>query len=161
MQTKTTRESVTEMTEIILPSDGNSLGSAFGGKVMQWIDICAAIAAQRHCRMAVVTASMDELHFHAPIRVGMIASLHAKVHGVFRRSLEIGVEVHSENPITGERRHCCSAFLTFVALDDAGRPAEVPPLLAETPEDSARQSEAEVRRAQRLANRRKTASGLT
>src|SRR5688572_11317024 len=99
-QGKSSRESVTEMTEIVLPSDSNALGSAFGGRVMQWIDICAAIAAQRHCRKIVVTASMDDLHFHAPIRVGMIASLVARVNATFGRSIEVGVDVHSENPLT-------------------------------------------------------------
>jgi acyl-CoA hydrolase len=155
MEPKRIEDSVTEMTEIILPSDSNALGSAFGGKVMQWIDICAAITAQRHTRKAVVTASMDDLHFHAPIRIGHIAVLRASVRATFSRSLEINVEVHSENPLTGERKHCCSAFLTFVALDPSGRPTAVPPLLLETPEEQARHAEAEARRAQRLANKQK------
>src|SRR5215472_7873307 len=142
MTPKASRESVTEMTEIVLPSDGNALGSAFGGRVMQWIDVCAAIAAQRHCRKIVVTASMDELHFHAPIRVGMIAWLRARVEASFAHSLEVSVDVHSENPLTGERRRCCTALLTFAALDDHGRPAPVPPLLIESEEERARQAEA-------------------
>src|SRR4051812_10356486 len=105
------------MTEGILPSDGNVLGTAFGGKIMQWIDVCAAIVSQRHTHRIAVTASMDELHFLAPIKVGEVVALRGRVNAAFRRSLEIGVEVHSENPFTGERRHCCSALLTFVALD--------------------------------------------
>ncbi len=156
MTPKASRESATGMTEIVLPSDGNALGSAFGGRVTSWIDICAAIAAQRHCRKIVVTASMDELHFHAPIRVGMIASLSARVQATFQHSLEVAVDVHSENPLTGERRHCCSALLTFAALDEAGKKATVPPLLLETPEDEAKQAEAEARRAYRLQNRKRS-----
>jgi acyl-CoA hydrolase len=147
--------SVTEMNEIILPSDSNALGSAFGGKVMQWIDICAAMTAQRHCRTAVVTASMDELHFHAPIRVGMIASLRGEVKATFRRSLEIEVDVHSEDPLTGIKKHCCSAVLTFTALDAEMKPTEVPPLLLETDQQRARQQEALVHRSERLARRKK------
>lgn len=155
---KSARESITEMTEFVLPSDGNVLGTAFGGKVMQWIDICAAIAAQRHCRQVVVTASMDELHFHAPIRVGMIASLRARVNAVFHRSLEIGVEVYSENPLTGERVHCCSALLTFAALAENGRSTTVPmpALLAEGPLDEELKEGAKLRREQRLASRKRS-----
>jgi acyl-CoA hydrolase len=156
MTPKASRESATEMTEIVLPSDGNTLGSAFGGRVTSWIDICAAIAAQRHCRRIVVTASMDELHFHAPIRVGMIASLSARVQATFQHSLEVAVDVHSESPLTGERRHCCSALLTFTALDESGKPAPVPPLRFESDEEKAKQAEAEARRAYRLQNRRRS-----
>lgn len=154
MDAKPGSDSITEMTEIILPSDGNALGTAFGGKVMQWIDICAAIASQRHCRKVVVTASMDELHFLAPIRVGHIASLRARVNAVFRHSLEVGVEVHSENPLTGMRVHCCSALLTFAALDEQHRPTAIPPLLLESDEDRERQAAAVERRALRLKNRK-------
>ena len=139
-------ESVTIKNEIVLPSDSNALGTAFGGRVMSWIDVCAAIAAQRHCRSKVVTASMDELHFHAPIRTGMVAVLRAVVTATFNRSLEVSVEVHSEQPETGERSHCCSARLTFAALDDDFRPTCVPPLLLETEEEIQLQAEAEARR---------------
>jgi acyl-CoA hydrolase len=149
-------ESITEMTEIILPSDSNALGSAFGGKIMQWIDVCAAITAQRHTRKVVVTASMDDLHFHAPIKVGEVVCLKARVEATFTRSLEVYVDVHSENPVTGEKRHCCSAMLTFVALDEHGKPTAIPPLAMDTPEARARQKEAEQRRASRLANRQRT-----
>jgi acyl-CoA hydrolase len=153
---KRSEESVTEMTEIILPSDSNALGSAFGGKVMQWIDVCAAIAAQRHTRKVVVTASMDDLHFHAPIKVGEVACLTARVAATFSRSLEVHVDVFSENPLSGEKKHCCSAMLTFVALGPDGKPASVPPLALDTEEARARQKEAEARRAQRLLNRKRT-----
>ena len=155
-QAETSESSVTEMTEIILPSDSNALGSAFGGRVMQWIDICASVSAMRHCRKVVVTASMDELHFHAPIRVGEVTTLRGEVLATFKRSLEVKVTVHSENPLTRERRHCCSALLTFVALDGAGRPTTVPALRLDTPEAERRQAEAEARRAHRLANRKRS-----
>ena len=155
-QPKSASESLTEMTEIVLPSDGNALGTAFGGKVMQWIDVCAAVAAMRHCRKVVVTASMDELHFHAPIRVGEVVHLKGRVNAAFKRSLEIGVEVYSEQPITGERHHTCSALLTFAALDGEGRPTTVPPLLLRIEEERDAQAAAAARREQRLQNRRRT-----
>lgn len=153
MDARRAEESLTEMTEIILPSDTNALGSAFGGKVMQWIDVCAAITAQRHTKRLVVTASMDELHFHAPIRVGEVVCLHARVEATYTRSLEILVDVFSENPVLGTKKRCCSATLTFVALDEHGKPTNVPKLILDTPEAVARQKDAEQRKAQRLANR--------
>ena len=152
---KRPQDSRCEMTEMILPGDANALGTALGGKVMQWIDICAAIAAQRHCRKSVVTAHIDELNFLAPIRVGMVAVLKARVNAAFHTSLELEVSVHSENPLTGEERHCCSALLTFAALDDLGRPSPVPPLLLETDEDRARSEAAGKRRAHRLEARKR------
>ena len=152
-QSKPASESLTEMTEILLPSDTNALGTAFGGKVMQWIDVCAAVAAMRHCRKPVVTASMDELHFHAPIRLGEVVHLKGRVNAAFKRSLEVGVEVFSENPITGERHHTCSALLTFAAVDGEGRPTSVPPLLLETQEERDVQAAATARRKVRLENR--------
>ncbi len=153
MQAKRPADSHTVMTEIVLPSDSNALGSAFGGKVTQWIDVCGAVAAQRHCRKTVVTASMDELHFRAPIRMGHVACLEARVNAAFSRSLEVEVVVHSEDPKTGERRLCCDAFLTFAALDDDFRPTSVPPLLSETEDEKARAAEAAERRARRLESR--------
>jgi acyl-CoA hydrolase len=142
------------MTETVLPGDGNSLGTAFGGKIAQWIDVAAAIACQRHCRRRVVTASMDDLHYLQPIRVGMIVELRAQVNAAFRTSMEAGVRIESEDPLTGERRHSCTAFLTFVAQDDEGRPVEVPPLELATDEDRRRQADAVDRRAIRLAHAR-------
>ncbi|MEQ9502132.1 MAG: acyl-CoA thioesterase [Deltaproteobacteria bacterium] len=153
MEPKRPADSITQMTEIILPSDSNALGGAFGGRVMQWIDVCGAVAAQRHCRKTVVTASMDELHFRAPIRMGHVACLEARVNAAFSRSLEVEVVVHSENPLTGERRLCCDAFLTFAALDDDFKPTSVPPLLSESEDEIARADEAAKRRAKRLEGR--------
>src|SRR6476646_2922929 len=103
-------ESEAVMTQMILPSDANPLNAAFGGKVMEWIDICGGIAAQRHCRQVVVTASMDDLHFHAPIRVGWIVTLRARVLATFHTSMEVGVTVHAENPIIGEQSLTTSAL---------------------------------------------------
>ncbi len=142
------------MTESVLPGDGNPLGTAFGGRIAQWIDIAGAIACQRHCRHRVVTASMDEMHFLRPIRVGMIVELRAQVNAVFHTSMEAGVRIESENPITGERQHVCSAYLTFVAQDEKGKPAPVPPLTLETEEDRRRNTDAGERRATRLAHRK-------
>lgn len=148
---KTPRSSRCVMTEHVLPIDGNSLGTAFGGKIAQWIDICAAIACQRHCRSRVVTASMDELHFIYPIKVGMVVELQARVNAAFHTSMEAGVRIESENPLTGERQHVCSAYLTFVAQDAQGQPAQVPALVLETDEDRRRHHDALLRREGRLA----------
>ena len=143
----------TQMTEMVLPSDTNNLGTVFGGKLMQWIDLCAAMAAQRHSRRTVVTASVDELHFLTPIRSGMIVVLQAQVNAVFRSSIEVGVRVESEVPLTGERRKCVKAYLTFVALDENGRTVSLPPLEPETEEEARRQRDANDRRALRLRHR--------
>ncbi len=151
---KSPRDSEVVMTQLILPSDANNLNSAFGGKVMEWIDICGAVAAQRHCRQVVVTASMDDLHFHAPIRVGWIAQLRARLLATFRTSMEVGVTVHAENPLTGDRSLTTSAVLTFVALNKEGGRVQVPALKLETEEERAAALEAEERRAQRIARQK-------
>jgi acyl-CoA hydrolase len=147
-----------QMVEPVMPGDANVLGSAFGGRVMQWIDLCGAVAAQRHCRKPVVTASMDELHFHAPVKVGHWAVLHSRVVAAFRTSMEVGVTVHTEDPLSGERRLCTSAFLTFVALDGSGKPSPVPPVSPQTDEEKRLESEAHNRRAERLARKRELIS---
>ncbi len=153
MEAKRSSDSVTVMNEIVLPSDSNALGTAFGGRVMQWIDVCGAMAAQRHCRRRVVTAAIDSLHFRAPIRIGEIAAMRAEVTATFTHSLEVAIEVFGEDPVSGQKRVCCSAFLTFTALDEQFRPTAVPPLLLETDAERARASAAAERRAQRLAMR--------
>jgi acyl-CoA hydrolase len=150
---KTPRESTCEMTEVVLPSDANIHGTVFGGRVMQWIDLCAAVAAGRHCRRSVVTASIDEPHFHSGIKVGHFAILSARLNGAFRTSMEISVEVVSEDPGSGERRLCTSALITFVAIAADGSPVPVPPLVPETEDDRHRMKDAEARRAARLAKR--------
>lgn len=150
---KSPAASTHEMTHLVMPTDANVLGTAFGGMVMQWTDLAASITAMRHARLPCVTASIDQLAFLAPLRVGEFAILRAQVNAVFGTSLEVGVEVLSENPRTGERRTCCHAFLTFVALGDDGRPTRVPPLRAETVEERRREAEARARRDARLAAR--------
>lgn len=147
---KPARDSRVEVTELVMPGDANSLGTAFGGKVMQWIDLAAGMAAMRHARTPVATASIDQLSFLAPVRIGHIAILVAQVNAVFSTSMEVGVEVTTEDPRTGERRRTCDALLTFVALGPDGRPSPAPPLVAESDEERGRQRDAEVRRGARL-----------
>ncbi len=154
MSDKSPRHSRVLMTETVLPIDANSLGTAFGGKIAQWIDIAGAIACQRHCRSRVVTASMDDLHFVKPIKVGMIVELRAQVNAAFKTSMEAGVRVESENPLSGERVHACTAYLTFVAQDEHGLAVQVPPLVLETDEDRRRNADALERRSGRLARAR-------
>lgn len=143
----------TEMTWIVMPSEANALGTVFGGKVMAWIDVCAAVAAQRFTRTNVVTAAMDQLSFEAPIRHGQIAVVQAQVNWAGRTSLEVGVRVEAEDPFTGERTHTSTAYLTFVAVDAENRPVQVPRLAPETDADRRRMADAERRRARRLAAR--------
>lgn len=152
---KSPRESRVEMAEHVLPNDTNPHGTMFGGRVMSLIDIAATIASSRHCRKPVVTASLDELVFLHPIKEGHIVLLEAIVNEAFSTSVEVQVNVWSENPVTGERRHTTSAYTTFVALDDLGRPAPVPPLLPETEDETRRQIEARERKAERMERRKK------
>ncbi len=153
---KSPRESEAVMTQIILPPYTNPLNAAFGGKVMEWIDVCGGIAAQRHCRQVVVTASMDDLHFHAPILAGWIVTLHARVLAVFNTSMEVGVIVTAENPFSGESSLATSALLTFVAKALDGRKVRVPPLLLESEAERLAFQEAHARRDERLARKSQT-----
>lgn len=141
------------MTQLVLPSHTNSLDTVFGGTIMSWIDIAAAIAAQRHSNREVVTASMDQLSFVAPVRKGWVVNLQASVNYVSRTSMEIGVRVDAENPKTGETFHTASAYMTFVALGSDGKPSAVPALTLETEEDRRRNKQAEIRRQNRLKQR--------
>ncbi len=143
-------ESAVIMTEMVLPPDTNSLGTIFGGKIMNWIDIAAAIAASKHARRTVVTASIDALHFLRPVKVGQIVYIRAMVNFVSRTSMEVGVRLDSENLITGERTHTATAYTTFVALDDHGQPTPVPPAIPETQEEKRRFREAKKRREARI-----------
>ncbi|KAB2837087.1 acyl-CoA thioesterase [bacterium] len=150
MDPKPVSRSSAEFTHLVLPSDTNALGTIFGGRIMEWTDIAAAVVASRHCRKVAVTASMDALHFISPIRLGDIVILKAAVNFTATTSMEIGVRIESENPLTGERRHTASAYLTFVALDDAGRPTAVPTVAPETPEEKRRFQEGQKRREDRI-----------
>jgi acyl-CoA hydrolase len=147
---KPVRQSQTTMTEMVLPQHTNALGSVFGGTVMSWVDIAAATCAMRHCAKQVVTASVDAMHFLAPVRLGWVVTIQASVNYVGGTSCEIGVKVTSENPITGETYHTASAYLTFVALDSHNRPTAIPPLLLENDDERRRNSSAQLRRANRL-----------
>ncbi|HVK60380.1 MAG TPA: acyl-CoA thioesterase [Bdellovibrionales bacterium] len=142
------------MTEMVLPQHTNSFGNVFGGQVMAWVDIAAAIAAQRHARKPVVTASVDALQFVKPVLRGWTIMLRASVNYTSKRSMEIGVRVDSENPMTGETFHTASAYLTFVALDDEMKPTAVPQVTPETEEEKRRFKAAEIRRQHRLALRK-------
>lgn len=147
---RSVRHSQVTMTEMVLPQHTNAIGSVFGGTIMSWVDIAAATCALRHCSRQVVTASVDALHFLAPVRLGWIVTIQASVNYVGGTSCEIGVKITSENPISGETFHTSSAYLTFVALDSHGRPTVMPPLLLETDEERRRHSAAQIRRASRL-----------
>ena len=144
-----------EMTEIVLPEDTNQYGHVWGGRVMALIDKAAAIAAVRHSRSNVVTASVDSLVFSAPVKLGHILRLLASVNATYRTSMEIGVKVISEEPLTGRQSHCCSAYVTMVALDPVGRPAPVPRLISRGKHELRRRRDAVRRRRARLAARRR------
>ncbi len=139
------------MTELVLPQHTNAIGSIFGGTVMAWIDIAGAISAGKHARSTVVTASIDALHFIAPIRLGHVVELRACVNATGRTSMEVGVRVDSENPLTGEKFHNVSAYLTFVALGSDGKAREVPPIAPQTAAEKRRHEAALRRRASRVA----------
>ena len=147
---KPVRESQITMTEMVLPPDTNALGTIFGGKVMAWIDIAAAMAAGRHARSIVVTASIDALHFIKSVKLGEYVHIQASVNYAGRTSMEVGVRIESENHLTGERKHAASAYLTFVALDAAGVPQAVPPVLPESPVEKRRFEAAKKRREARV-----------
>ena len=149
------RLSATEMTQLVLPQHANVHGSVLGGTVMHWVDLAAALVANRHSRRPVVTAAFDEMAFLAPIQIGQVALLHARLTLVDRSSMEIRVDVQSEDTLTGERRKTGTAFVTFVALDPVTRrPTPVPPLLLETEEEKAEHACALERRRLRLERRK-------
>jgi acyl-CoA hydrolase len=143
-----------EMTEIVLPAQTNPLGKLLGGQVMHLVDMVAAMAAHRHSNSYVVTASVDYIDFRNPINLGEIVNLKSQVNRVFRTSMEVGVEVYSENAMTEERKHTTSAYVTFVAIDEHTRfPKPVAPLILKTAEERRRFREAAKRREVRLALR--------
>ena len=141
------------MTELVLPNDTNQLGNLLGGRLMHWIDIAAAIAAQRHCGRVCVTASVDELEFHTPIRLGEIVTLQASLNRAFRSSMEVGVLVTAQGLGSPTVRRANNAYLTFVAVDEHGKPVPVPPVIPETKDEIRRHAEALVRREIRLRRR--------
>jgi acyl-CoA hydrolase len=139
-----------------MPNDANPLGTLFGGKVMQLVDMAASLAALRHARRPVVTASVDHMDFRHPVHIGQLVVLRSSVNRVFQTSMEVGVQVCVEDLITGEIRHTSSAYLTFVALGSEGKPAVLPPLIPETETEKRRYEEAGERRRYRLAMRKRT-----
>ena len=139
------RDSISEMTEIVLPNDANPLVALLGGRLMHWIDLAGAMAAHRHSRTYVVTASIDHLDFLVPVRVGEFVVLRSSVNRVFRTSMEVGVKVWVDNYRSGQSRHVSSAYLTFVAIDASGNRVRVAPVVPET-EDEKRRYEGAARR---------------
>lgn len=153
MNAKTVKESTITIVQQMTHQDANLAGNVHGGTIMKLIDNTGGIVASRHAGCLVVTASIDRLDFHSPVYVGDLLRLKASVNYVGTTSMEVGVRVEAENFITGEVRHTASAYLTFVALDEHGKPKNVPPLQPETEDEKRRYHEAETRRKKRLGNK--------
>lgn len=150
MESKKVADSVTIMTELVLPNHTNQLGNLLGGQLMHWIDICAALSAARHSNRVCVTASVDRIDFHHPIKLGNAVTLSASVNRVFNTSLEVGVKVYAESFKLGKRIHTNTAYLTFVAVDEEGKPVKVQPIQPETEDEIRRYEDALHRRENRL-----------
>jgi acyl-CoA hydrolase len=148
-----------EMTQLVQPPDTNYHGTVFGGRLVQWIDIAAAVSAQRHSRRKVVTASIDDLHFGVPIRLGDIVVLRASVNYAHRTSMEVGVRVEREDPTSGERIVAARAYLTFVGLDESGAKTPVPPVIPSSEAERRRYENAQTRRRLRLERRGELQTG--
>ncbi|HZL56535.1 MAG TPA: acyl-CoA thioesterase [Bryobacteraceae bacterium] len=146
-------ESISEYSELALPNDANGFGNLLGGKIMHLVDLAGAIAAMKHCRNPVVTASIDHMDFIHPVRMGQLVRLRASVNRAFRTSMEVGVKVWVEDLLTGAERHVSSAFLTFVAIDAKGAGVPVPAIVPQTPEENRRYQQAGDRREYRLSQR--------
>lgn len=159
LESRPVRDSQSEMAEIVLPNDANPLSALLGGRLMHWIDLAGAMAAHRHARTYVVTASVDHIDFLVPVRVGDLVILRSSVNRVFHSSMEVGVKVFVENYIADTAKHVASAYLTFVAIDGAGKHLRVAPVVPETDEQRRRYDDAgrrrEIRRSE-LERRRKS-----
>jgi len=155
MEGKRVKESAVTMAQLMGPPDTNPAGNVHGGVIMKLIDTAAGVVAIRHARVNAVTASIDRMDFHYPAYSGDLVTLKASLNMVGKSSMEIGVRVETENLFTGEVRHTASAYLTYVALDKAGRPSTLPPLVLETEEEKRRNSEAQARRELRLLERKR------
>jgi acyl-CoA hydrolase len=147
---KCSSDSLVMLNQQMMPSDANPLGNVHGGHIMKLIDEAGGLAAMRHARRPVVTVAIDSITFLSPVRVGHLLNLRSSVNWVGKTSMEVGIRVEAENPITGEITHTNSAYAVFVALDDQGKPCPVPPLILENDEDRRHCSEAEARQAIRL-----------
>lgn len=154
MTSRTPQHSLTTMTEYVLPTHANAMGNVFGGQVLAWMDLCAAICAQRHAGTICITAGIDDLSFEEPIRIGEVVRLTGRVTATFRTSLEIEVAVIGEDATTGRTWPCVSAYLTFVAVDpETKKPRAVPQIVTATGEEESLARAANERRARRLAKR--------
>ena len=153
MEAKKCAESLTIMTELVLPNDANLLGNLMGGRLLYWMDIASALSASKHAQAQVVTASVDNVSFQHPIKLGSVITIEAKVSRAFKTSMEVGVKVWMEDLLTGREQHVSSAFLTFVAIDTKGNRIEIRPVVPETPDERRRHEEAGTRREYRLARR--------
>ncbi len=152
----TVAASKVEMTQLVLPNDTNQLGNLLGGRLMEWMDIAAAVSAQRHSNRICVTAGVDNLVFLQPIRLGEVVTLSACVNRVFGTSMEVGVHVTAENQLIGDKRVANTAYFTFVAVDDHAKPTRVQPIAPETADEKRRYREALERRNRRLAGKNAT-----
>ena len=150
LEPKTVKASQSELSELALPNDANGLGNLLGGKLMHLMDIAGSLAAARHARTFVVTASFDHMNFLAPVRIGQLVLLYSSVNRAFRTSMEVGVKAFVEDLQTGERKHVASAYLTFVALDASRNPVSVPALVPQTEAEKRRYAQAAERRSYRL-----------
>ena len=154
-QKRYVKNSHVEMTQLVLPNDTNQLGNLLGGRLMEWMDIAAAVSAQRHSNRVCVTAAFDNSAFHQPIKLGEVVILRASVNRAFRTSMEVGVQVTAENQLTGERKTANTAYLTFVAVDESNQPVEIPPIIPQTAVEKRRYKEALERRKLRLQKRKR------
>jgi acyl-CoA hydrolase len=135
MEGKSSKESYTIMNELVLPNDTNTFNNLMGGRLLHWMDIAAAISAQKHCNRVVVTASVDNVSFHHPVKLGDVITIEAKVTRAFNTSVEVRMDVYAQNIPSGTKAKSNEAYYTFVALDGNGRTIPVPPLVPETPEE--------------------------
>lgn len=150
---KRVADSITTMTQFVLPSNANAMGTVFGGQILAWMDLCAAICAQRHTGQIVVTAGIDDLSFDRGANIGQVVHVTARMTAAFRSSVELYVTVEGEDAVRGERWPCVTSFMTFVAIDEARHPVSVPALVLETEEEQKAAKDAEERRTVRLARR--------
>jgi acyl-CoA hydrolase len=155
---KTVSQSRVEMNQLMLPGHANAYGNVHGGEIMKMVDEAGGICAMRHANRPSVTIAIDEMSFVSPVHVGEVLCCRASVNWVGKSSIEVGVKVHAENPITGEVTHTNSAYVVYVAIDDQGRPIEVPRLVLETDEQKRRWEQGAERQAERVRSRQKKAS---
>lgn len=154
LKTKFVKDSILTMTELVLPHHTNQLGNLLGGQLMHWIDICAALAASKHSEIVCVTASVDKIDFREPIKLGDVVTLVASVNRAFNTSVEVGVKVIAENYPKAKYLHTNSAYLTFVGVDESGKPVKTFEIIPETDEEKRRYREALQRRESRLSSRK-------